>query len=80
MKKIGLDLALCNYRLVSNLAYILKIIERVVYNQLTSYMSNSGKTEPLQFAYKQEHSTKTTMLRVKTDLLDSTDQRKVVSA
>ena len=75
---MGLDLALCNYRLVSNLAYILKIIERVVCSQLTSYTSNSGKTEPLQSAYKQGHSTKTAVLKVKSDLLDAIDQKKVV--
>ena len=75
---MGLDLTLCNYRPVSNLAYISKIIERVVCNQLASYTANSGKTEPLQSAYKQGHSTETVMLKVKTDLLDAIDQKKVV--
>ena len=75
---MGLDLALCNYRPVSNLAYISKTIKRVVYDQLTSYTSNSGKMEPLQPAYKQGHSTETAMFKVKTDLLGATDQKKVV--
>ena len=78
LEKMGLDLALCNYRLVSNLAYISKTIERVVCDQFTSYTSNSGKTEPLQSAYKQGHSTETGMLKVKTNLLDAIDQKKVV--
>ena len=47
-------------------------------NQLTSYTSNSGKTEPLQSACKQDHSTQTAMLKVKTDLLDAIDQKKFV--
>ena len=64
--------------MVSNLAYISKTIERVVCNQLTSYTSDSGKTEPLQSAYKQGHSTKTVMLKVKTDVLDAINQKKVV--
>ena len=75
---MGLDLTLCNYRPVSNLAYISKIIKRVVYNQLTSYTANNGKTEPLQSAYKQGQSTEAAMLKVKTDLLDDIDQKKVV--
>ena len=78
LKKKGLDLTLNNYRPVSNLAYILKIIERVVCDQLTSYIANSDKIENLQSAYKQGHSTERAMLKVKTDILDAIDQRKVV--
>ena len=78
LKKKGLDLTLNNYRPVSNLAYILKIIERVVCDQLTSYIANSDKIENLQSAYKQGHLTETAMLKVKTDILDAIDQRKVV--
>ena len=58
LKKKGLDLTLNNY--------ILKIIERVVCDQLTSYIANSDKIEKLQSAYKQGHSTETAMLKVKT--------------
>ena len=43
LKKMGLDLTLCNYRPVSNLAYISKIIERVLCDQLTLYTANSDK-------------------------------------
>ena len=78
LKKTGLDLTPCNYRPVCNLAYISKIIERVVCNQLTSYTANCDKIEPLQSAYKQGHSMETVMLKVKTDLMDATDQRKIV--
>ena len=78
LKKRGLDLTLCNYRPVSNLAYISKIIERVVCDHLTLYTANSDKIKTFQSAYKQGHSTKTVMLKVKTDLLDAIDQRKVV--
>ena len=77
LKKMGLDLTLCNYRTVSNLAYILKIIESVVCDQLTLYMANSDKIEPLQSAYKQGTLTETVMLKVKTDLLDAIDQRRL---
>ena len=47
-------------------------------DQLTSYTANSGRTEPLQSAYKQGHSTQTAMLKVETDLLDAIDERKVI--
>ena len=54
------------------------MIKRVVCDQLTSYTSNSGNSEPLQSAYKQGHSSETAMLKVKTNLLDAIDQKKVV--
>ena len=78
LKKMGLDLTLCNYRPVSNLAYISKIIEKLMCNQTTSYTANSDKIEPFQAAYKQGHLMETVMLKVKTDLLDAIDQKKVV--
>ena len=78
LKKMGLDLTLSNYRPVSNLAYISKIIERVVCDQLTLYTAESEKIEKFQSAYKQGHSMETAMLKVKTDLLDAINQRKVV--
>ena len=78
LKKKGLDLTLNNYKPVSNLAYISKIIERVICDQLTSYIANNDKIEKLQSPYKQGHLTKTAMLKVKTDILDAIDQRKVV--
>ena len=65
LKRRGLDLILNNYRPVSNLAYISKII---VCDQLTSYIADSDKIEKLQLAYKQGHSMKTAMLKVKTDI------------
>ena len=45
LKKKDLDLTLCNYRPVSNLAYISKIIERVVCDQLTLYTADSDKSK-----------------------------------
>ena len=78
LKKRGLDLTISNYRPVSNLAYISKIIERVVCDELTLYTADSDKIEKFQSAYKQGHSMETVMLKVKTDLLDAINQRKVV--
>ena len=78
LKKRGLDLILNNYRPVPNLASISKIIERVVCDQLTCYIADSDKIEKLQSAYKQRHLMETAMLKVKTDILDAIDQRKVV--
>ena len=38
----------------------------------------SGNTEPLQSAYKRNHSTETALLKVKADILQATDNQRVV--
>ena len=66
-----------NYRPVSNLPYISKILERVVASKLNNHMIENGLHEPLQSAYKSGHSTETALIRVHNDILASMDQQKV---
>ena len=77
LKKSGLDTTFKNYRPVSNLSFISKLIEKVVCEQLTRYTQSTGKTEPLQSAYKVDHSTEMALLRVKSDIIKNMDQDKV---
>ena len=69
LKKAHLDLVKMNYRPMSNLAFVGKIIERVVALQLINHISINKLMEPNQSAYKPFHSTETTFLRVKADIL-----------
>ena len=48
-----------------------------VCEQFTTYTNSTGKTEPLQSAYKVAHFTKTALLRVKSDIIKNMDQNKV---
>ena len=74
IKKALLDPeVLKNYRPVSNLAYISKLIERVVANRLNEHLLKNGLHECLQSAYKRMHSTETALLRVQNDLLMGVD-------
>ena len=41
------------------------------------HVTNTGKFEDLQFAYRSGHSTELALLKVKTDLLDAMDKQKV---
>ena len=66
-----------NYRPVSNLAFLGKVIEKVICNQLTTYTESTNKTEKYQAAYRQHHSTETALLRVKADLLAAMDKQDV---
>ena len=58
-----------NYRPVSNLPYISKLIERVVANQINNHMSAHSLMKPLQSAYHQGHSNETALTFVANDIL-----------
>ena len=52
LQKFGLDTTFKNYRPVSNLSFVSKLIEQVICEQLTRYIHSTGKMEPLQSAKK----------------------------
>ena len=79
IKKPSLDAdQLKNYRPVSNLAFISKVIERAINLRLNSYMINNKLWEPMQSAYKPGHSTETALLCVSNDIIRSLDCKKPV--
>ena len=67
-----------NYRPVSNLPFISKIIEKVIVEQLTNYKSDNNLGEELQSAYKKGHSTETALLKVYDNILQQMDNQQVV--
>ena len=68
LKKRSLELILKNYRPVSNLPFIGKLMERCVIDQ---------PMEPLQSTYKSYHSTETALLKVKADIPKVMDNQEV---
>ena len=76
-KKAGLELLEKNYRPVSNLSYISKLVERVVAAQLVSHIESHGMMEAHQSAYHSSHSTETALLKVKTDIIQALDSQEV---
>ena len=72
MKKPNLDPeVLGNYRPVSNLPYLSKILERAVADQV--HLDTNGLYVKFQSAYRRGHSTETALLRILDDLLVMTD-------
>ena len=78
LKKINLDLIEKNYRPVSNLQFIGKLIERAVNNQLNEHITSNNLMEPMQSAYRAGHSTEAALNKVKADLLNAIDNKEVV--
>lgn len=62
-----------NYRPVSNLTFLSKILEKIVLTQIESHLSVTRLRETFQSAYRSGHSTETSLLRVTSDLLKATD-------
>ena len=58
LKKIGLDISdLSNYRPVTNLTHLSKIIERAMLDQLVPFLEEVGVLPLYQSAYRKLHST-----------------------
>ena len=78
LKKPSLDAnELNNYRPISNLNFVGKIMEKVVASQLHEHLSRHQLLEPLQSAYRKHHSTETALVSVQDDVAAALDQGKV---
>ena len=79
IKKPSLDCTdLKNYRPVSNLSFISKVIEKVAAARLNTYLHDHQLHETLQSAYKAHHSVETALLKVHNDIMCALDSKKAV--
>ena len=67
-----------NYRPVSNLPTLGKLIEYPAVARLKQHFQSNDLTETFQSAYKTSHSTETALLRVKDDVLSELDKGRAV--
>ena len=74
LKKDGLDAAdVKNYRPISNLTFVSKLAERLVYSQLYSYLLQHGLLPKFQSGFRKNHSTETAILKVISDISAAAD-------
>ena len=74
LKKTNLDHKdLKNYRPVSNLSFLSKLIEKIVALQLSNYLRDNHLHETLQSAYRKFHSTETALIKVHNDIITAID-------
>ena len=79
LKKLGLDPEILkNFRPVSNLPFLSKLIECVSAKRLLDHMNLNHLHELFQSAYKKFHSTETALLRVQSDIHQALDEKKCV--
>jgi hypothetical protein len=78
LKKILLDPEILkNFRPVSNLTFLSKVVEKTASKQLSEHCNSNSLEDPFQSAYKCCHSTETALVRVQNDILMAIDKQKV---
>ena len=74
LKKASLDpLDLGNYRPISNLTFLSKLLERAAYEQIVGHMERHHLLPPLQSAYQKHRSTETATIKVMSDIYRAAD-------
>ena len=75
LKQQGLDHnTFNNYRPVSNLMTMSKLLERVVHHQMANYLFKNSLMDPRQSAYRPGHSTETALLTIYNDIASNIDK------
>ena len=70
---------MANYRPISNLTFLSKVIERIVAKQLNDYLAANNLLTANQSAYNRFYSAGTTTLQVLSDVVMSADAQKVTA-
>ena len=69
IKKLGLELVYSNYRPVSNLLFLSKVVEKYMLKQFNTRCDNNNLLPDYQLAYRQNYSTETSIIKLCNDVL-----------
>ena len=69
IKKVGLQIIKSNFRPVSNLAFIFKIVEQAMLLQLSQHCQDFNLQPDYQSAYRPDYSCETDVLKISNDIL-----------
>ena len=69
LKKTGLDLIHKNYRPVSNLCILSKVVAKCMLCQLIDHCDSNNLLPDFQSAYRKNYSTETSLIKIKNDIL-----------
>ena len=75
IKKKGLSTVLKNYRPVSNLSFLSKIIEKAALEQIIEHVESNGLLPDYQSAYRKNRGVETTLIKMYDDILNAADNK-----
>lgn len=79
LKKSGLELTFANYRPVSNLSFLSKLIEKSALYRLNGHVNENDLLPTNQSAYRRFHSCESALLRLVNDILDGMEHQEVTA-
>ena len=79
LKKKGLELTTSNYRPVSNLTFLSKVVEKAALNQFVPHFDNTNLIPDYQSAYRANQSCETAMLKLVSYLLWAMENKYVTA-
>ena len=79
IKKIGQELLLSNYRPVSNLSFLSKVLEKAALSQFMDYSDTNNLLPDYQSAYRCHFSCETALIKLMDDLLWTMENQKITA-
>ena len=79
LKKLGLALIFANYRPVSNLTFISKVIEWCILLQISQHCEDYKLQPDYQSAYREHYSCETAILKISNDILWGMERQSIIS-
>lgn len=77
LKKAGMDMVYKNYRPVSNLSFVSKIVEKAGLLQYVDHLESIDKFSAQNSAYKKYHSTETLLVKIHSDIMNNMDCQRI---
>ena len=79
LKKFGLGLIHINYRPVSNLCFLSKLLERCMLKQLMDHCNKNNLLPDFQSAYRKHYSTKTSFVNMVSEILWNFERQNITT-
>ena len=76
LKKSAIPSAVTDFRPIALLSFLSKVLEKIVHDQISDYLSSKKILVPLQSGFRQYHSTQTTLIKLTDDIRTGIDSQK----